>query len=71
MAGSLSSINTLDERLDALTSARTAAGARFQRMEQADLAATTVDLTLQEVAYQASLAAMSRVMQPSLRDFLR
>ncbi len=91
-AGISASINTLNARLDTITSARTAAGARFQRIEQADLtasdagmslenqlsiienadlAATTVDLKLQEVAYQASLAATSRVMQPSLLDFLR
>ena len=40
-------------------------------LENADLAATTVDLQLAEVAYQASLAATSRVLQPSLVDFLR
>ncbi|GAA4089183.1 flagellar hook-associated protein FlgL [Nocardioides kongjuensis] len=40
-------------------------------IENADLADTTVHLKLQEVAYQAALAATSRVMQPSLLDFLR
>ncbi|MBM0127064.1 flagellin N-terminal helical domain-containing protein [Pimelobacter simplex] len=40
-------------------------------IENADLAETTVHLKLQEVAYQAALAATSRVMQPSLLDFLR
>ncbi|GAA1528706.1 flagellar hook-associated protein FlgL [Nocardioides humi] len=40
-------------------------------IENADLAETTVHLKLQEVAYQAALAATARVMQPSLLDFLR
>lgn len=40
-------------------------------LENTDLAKATVDLQLQEVAYQASLAATARVMQPSLIDFLR
>lgn len=87
--GAITSLNT---RLDTVTAARTAAGARYQRIEQADviaadakmslentlstvenadLARTTVDLKMQEIAYQASLAATSRVMQPSLLDFLR
>ncbi|TWG98643.1 flagellar hook-associated protein 3 FlgL [Nocardioides sp. J9] len=91
-AGISAAIDTLNARIDTVTSARTAAGTRFQRLEQADqlatdagislrtqlstiesadLAKTTVELKLQEVAYQASLAATSRVMQPSLLDFLR
>jgi len=91
-AGISAGINTLNARVDTVTSARTAAGTRFQRLEQADqiasdagislqnqlstienadLAETTVELKLQEVAYQAALGATSRVMQPSLLDFLR
>lgn len=91
-AGISAAINTLNSRIDTVTSARTAAGTRYQRLEQADqtasdakisldnqlstienadLAATTVELKLQEVAYQAALGATSRVMQPSLLDFLR
>lgn len=86
------SIDLFNTRIDTVTSARTAAGTRFQRLEQAqlsaadakmsldnqlstienaDLAETTVDLKMQEVAYQAALGATSRVMQPSLLDFLR
>lgn len=86
------SIGDLKSRSDVVTSARTAAGTRYQRIdnagvaagdaqmslknnlstvENADLAAVTVDLKMQEVAYQASLAATSRVLQPSLIDFLR
>ena len=40
-------------------------------MENADLPKTVVDLQMQQVAYQASLGATARVMQPSLLDFLR
>jgi hypothetical protein len=36
-----------------------------------DRAATTVELQLAEVALQATLAGRSRVLQPSLVDFLR
>ena len=85
-------IDTLNTRMDTVTAARTAAGTRYQRLEQADLAATdtkmslqnqlgnvenadlaetTVALKMQEVAYQAALASTSRVLQPSLLDFLR
>ncbi len=91
-AGIRDSIDVLNARMTVVTAAQTAAGASYQRLEQADLAATdaqlslknhlstvenvdlaeaTVDLQLQEVAYQAALAATSRVMQPSLIDFLR
>ena len=85
-------ITALNARMDTVTAARTAAGTRYQRLEQADqmagdarlalekqlstvenadLAETTVALKLQEVAYQAALGATSRVLQPSLLDFLR
>lgn len=40
-------------------------------VENADLPKVIVDLQLQQTAYQASLAATARVMQPSLLDFLR
>jgi flagellar hook-associated protein 3 FlgL len=43
----------------------------LSEVENTDLAKATVDLKLQEVAYQAALAATARVMQPSLLDFLR
>ena len=39
--------------------------------ERFDVAAAIVDLQMQEVAYQAALGATSRVLQPSLLDFLR
>lgn len=46
-------------------------GNSLSLLENADLAAVTVELQLAEVAYQASLAATSRVLQPSLVQFLR
>ena len=43
----------------------------LSEIENIDLPRTIVDLQLQEVAYQAALAATARVIQPSLVDFLR
>lgn len=40
-------------------------------IEDVDLAAAIVELQSQEVAYQGALAATSKVLQPSLLDFLR
>jgi len=40
-------------------------------IEDVDLPATIIELQMQEVAYQAALGAASRVMQPTLMDFLR
>jgi flagellar hook-associated protein 3 FlgL len=40
-------------------------------VENVDLAKATVDLGLQQVAYQAALGATAKVLQPSLLDFLR
>lgn len=43
----------------------------LNEIESIDIAKTVTDLKLQELAYQASLAAAARVIQPSLMDFLR
>ena len=43
----------------------------LSEVENADLPKVIVDLQMQQTAYQASLAATARVMQPSLLDFLR
>jgi flagellar hook-associated protein 3 FlgL len=40
-------------------------------LEDTDLAKATISLQMQQVAYQASLAATSKTIQPSLLDFLR
>lgn len=57
--------------VDAGASALLTLTTELSTIENADLPSTIVDLQLQEVAYQAALAATSRVMQPSLVDFLR
>lgn len=44
---------------------------QLSEVENADLPKVIVDLQMQQTAYQASLAATARVMQPSLADFLR
>jgi flagellar hook-associated protein 3 FlgL len=43
----------------------------LSEIENTDLPLATVQLKMQEVAYQAALAATSRVLQPSLLEFLR
>ena len=43
----------------------------LSEIENTDLPKAIVDLQMQEVAYQAALAATARVLQPSLLDFLR
>ncbi len=52
---------------DALVTLKTA----LSEVEDTDLPKAMVDLQMHEVAYQAALASTSRVMQPSLVDFLR
>jgi flagellar hook-associated protein 3 FlgL len=44
---------------------------QLSEVEDVDLPAATVDLQMQEVAYQAALGATARAIQPSLVDFLR
>ena len=51
--------------------AKTELTAQLSGVEDADLAASIVELQMQEVAYQAALGATSRVLQPTLMDFLR
>lgn len=43
----------------------------LSEVENVDLAKASVDLGLQQVAYQAALGATSRVLQPTLLEFLR
>ena len=43
----------------------------LSEIENVDLARATMDLKLNEVAYQAGLSATARLVQPSLSDFLR
>ena len=43
----------------------------LSEIENTDLPQAMVELQMQEVAYQAALAATARVLQPSLLDFLQ
>jgi flagellar hook-associated protein 3 FlgL len=43
----------------------------LSQVEDADLAQVTLELQMQQVAYQAALQTTARVIQPSLVDFLR
>jgi flagellar hook-associated protein 3 FlgL len=52
-------------------SSRVDAKNQLAEVEGVDLPGTIVELQLQEVAYQAALAATAKVIQPSLVDFLR
>lgn len=61
----------VERAAQAAVDAKTSLESNLSTVENADLAATTVDLQLAEVSYQASLAATARVLQPSLVDFLR
>lgn len=60
-------VETLRDRADA---GKLQATNSLAEVESIDLPATVMDLQLQEVAYQAALGAASRVLQPSLIDFL-
>jgi flagellar hook-associated protein 3 FlgL len=82
LKGHLDSISTMQsdvgaraKRIDQATvsagDAQMALSTRLSNLENTDLAQATVDLNLQQVAYQSALAATARVMQPSLVDFLR
>lgn len=61
----------VEQSLTAATDASLRLTSSLSEIENTDIVKATVDLQLQEVAYQAALGATSRVMQPSLLDFLR
>jgi flagellar hook-associated protein 3 FlgL len=54
-----------------LSSAALANQTALSNVENVDVAQAIMDVQMQEVAYQASLGATARVLQPSLLDFLR
>lgn len=75
MRTALADVGTRYGRLEA---AQTAVGdttldmqAQLSDVENVDMAKSIVDLQMQQVAYQASLGATARVLQPSLLDFLK
>ena len=75
MRTALADIGTRANRIDAASSALASSKLdntkSLSDVENVDVAAAIVDLQMQEVAYQAALGATSRVLQPTLLDFLR
>jgi flagellar hook-associated protein 3 FlgL len=63
--------NQVEALRDRLHSSLIDAQSGLAEVESIDLPATIVKLQMQEVAYQAALGATSRMIQPSLVDFLR
>ena len=61
----------VEQARDAASDAELRLTSSLSEVENTDLVKASVDLKLQEVAYQAALSATARVMQPSLLDFLR
>lgn len=60
----------VDKASTAASSAQLQMTDDLSSLEDVDLAKSTVDLQMQQVAYQASLAATAKAVQPSLLDFL-
>lgn len=73
--GELAGVGTRYKQLttaqSTIESAVTDLKGQISDIEDIDLAETLIELQSQEVAYQAALGATSRVLQPSLLDFLR
>jgi len=73
--GEVGSVGTRHKQVlqaqDAISARQVTLTNQVSTVEDADLAQTIVDLQIQEVSYQAALGATSRVLQPSLLDFLR
>ncbi|WP_370327178.1 flagellar hook-associated protein FlgL [Euzebya sp.] len=63
--------NRLESLVDRATDQEMNLRTRLSSVEDVDLPETIMELQMQEVAYQAALSATSRVIQPSLLDFLR
>lgn len=63
--------NRVEHALTSATEANLRLTSSLSELENTDIVKATVDLQLSEVAYQAALSVTSRVIQPSLLDFLR
>jgi flagellar hook-associated protein 3 FlgL len=72
---SVATIGARQSRLDTMKDRNDTDGITLKQslsqVEDADLAQTTLNLQIQQVAYQAALSATSKVIQPSLVDFLK
>lgn len=75
LTGTLATVGAATNRIDAAmlrnADEQLVLKGELAKVQDIDLAAAVMDLQTQEVAYQATLAALSRVLQPSLVDFLR
>ena len=63
--------NQLESTKDGLADLKLNITERLSDLEDTDLAEALAELSLQETAYQASLASAARLMQTNLLDFLR
>lgn len=70
-AGAGTRADRIDRAIQAAKDATLSGTQSLSEIEDVDLAQATMELKMQEVAYQAALGATSRVIQPSLSDFLR
>jgi flagellar hook-associated protein 3 FlgL len=72
--GSLSTIGATQNRIDGLLERNLAEQlslkTQMSSVEDVDLAETIVEMEIQQTAYQATLGALARAVQPSLLDFL-
>ena len=64
-------MNRLERTSERLLDMKNTANKTLSDIEDANLAETITDFTLQQTALQASLESASRIMQLSLMDFLR
>lgn len=75
IADQLSQVGAATNRVDAVMSRnqeeQLAIRSELAVTEDVDVSSAVMELQTQEVGYQATLAALSRVLQPSLVDFLR
>lgn len=63
--------NRLEAALDRVQASQHTVRSYLSEVEDVDMAEAMTELQLQEVSYQATLAALSKALQPSLTDFLR
>ena len=63
--------NQVDRAAEAAKDASLTVTATLSNLENVDIAKASLDLQMNEVAYQAALASTARLVQPSLTDFLR
>jgi flagellar hook-associated protein 3 FlgL len=71
----LASVGARTHRLETMKDRNSTDGITLKQslsqVEDADIAQTTLELQLQQVAYQAALSTTAKVIQPSLVDFLK